>query len=482
MGMPFWIKLSYSRRLFVWLVSYSIMLVGCFIFFQYGREREFKTAELNSQLQLINRYIARELEDGRPFDTEIFASAGRFDDLRISIIDSIGEVVYDNSLDRLPEANHFSRKEISEARERGEGFTIRRHSESTGDSYFYSATMADGGIIIRTAVPYTMSLTRMLKADYTFVWIMGAVALLFCVFGYFATSRVGLYITRLKDFAASAERGERITETEPFPHDEIGDISNNIVRLYARLQHAMAQRDREHASAMYQQQEKERIKKQLTNNINHELKTPVTSIQLCLETLQSHPGMSEDKRQEFIDRCMANADRLKRLLEDVALITRMDDGGKVIMRERVDLTAIINSVADECKPGAAARGMTIVSDIEAEIIVNGNKQLLESMFYNLIDNAVAYSGGTEIDIQCCKGEERVAIMVSDNGCGVAAEHIPHIFERFYRVDKGRSRASGGTGLGLAIVKNAVHFHGGTVNAENRSAGGLLFTIILPTVH
>lgn len=478
--MDSWIRHSYAGRLYLWLLIYSLLLVGCCVIFQYEREKEFKAAELNSQLQLINNYISSELADGKSPSEIRIGELKPVGEIRISIVDSDGRVVYDNSLDHLPHSSHRDRKEIAEALRYGTGYSLRRHSESTGSTYFYSATRTHEGMIIRTAVPYTLSLDQILEADYTFLWIMGGVAVIFCLTGFVATRRVGEHIIRLSKFAASAERGERITDTEPFPHDELGDISNHIVRLYARLQQAITDRDREHASAMHQQQEKERIKKQLTNNINHELKTPVASIQVCIETLLTHENMDAPKRREFLERCLANAGRLKRLLSDVALITRMDDGGKVIIRGPLDLKEIIAAVTDDALPAAEAKGIMIKNSIRTPLPMTGNPDLLESVFRNLIENAVAYSGGSLIELKIVSWQpDRVVISVSDNGCGVGSEHIGHLFERFYRVDKGRSRASGGTGLGLSIVRNAVVLHNGSIRVDNRTSGGLNFTISLP---
>lgn len=478
--MDSWIRHSYAGRLYLWLLIYSLLLVGCCVIFQYEREKEFKAAELNSQLQLINNYISSELADGKSPSEIRIGELKPVGEIRVSIVDSNGLVVYDNSLDHLPHSTHRNREEIAEALRYGTGYTLRRHSESTGSTYFYSATRTPEGMIIRTAVPYTLSLDQILEADYTFLWIMGGVAVIFCLTGFVATRRVGEHIIRLSKFAASAERGERITDTEPFPHDELGDISNHIVRLYARLQQAITDRDREHASAMHQQQEKERIKKQLTNNINHELKTPVASIQVCIETLLTHENMDAPKRREFLERCLANAGRLKRLLSDVALITRMDDGGKVIIRGPLDLKEIIAAVTDDALPAAEAKGIMIKNSIRTPLPMTGNPDLLESVFRNLIENAVAYSGGSLIELKIVSWQpDRVVISVSDNGCGVGSEHIGHLFERFYRVDKGRSRASGGTGLGLSIVRNAVVLHNGSIRVDNRTSGGLNFTISLP---
>ena len=476
--MASWNKLTYPRRLFLWLLGYSLLLVGCFVGFQYHREKEFKIEELNAQLQIINDGILDDIAAG---DSPVVAMRNYpriFNDLRLSVISPDGKIIYDNSLDSLPSDNHLRREEIAEALKTGTGFTVRRHSNSTGESYFYSATKGRDGLIIRTAVPYSLSLSELLRADFGFIWIMGGVTVIMCIIGYFATRRVGLHILRLNRFAAKAERGERIYDTEPFPNDELGSISNHIVRLYASLQQAIADRDKEHRNALFEQHEKERIKKQLTNNINHELKTPVAGIEVCVETLMSHKNMADEKRDEFLTRAMTNVSRLKRLLADVALITRMDDAPASIAKEPLDLSEIIAEAVDNYTDKASAAGFCIDNRAKEPYHINGNESLWLSVFHNLIDNAISYSGGDCITIE--RNANR--IIVRDNGHGVAPEHLPHLFERFYRIDKGRSRIAGGTGLGLSIVKNAISLHGGSISAENMSEGrGLLFTITLPPI-
>lgn len=454
-----------------------MLLVGSFVCFQYHREKEFKIDELNAQLQLINRHILNDLENDQDVARISTSQLHPFEELRVSIIDGSGNVVYDNSLDSIPDENHLLREEISEAITSGTGYAVRRHSESTGNTYFYSATSGNGGYIVRTAVPYTLSLSELLSADFGFLWIMGGVTLVMCVLGFFATRRVGVHIMRLNRFAECAERGERIYDTVPFPKDELGAISNHIVRLYANLQQANADRDREHRAALHEQQEKERIKKQLTNNINHELKTPVASIQVCVETLLTHKNLSGEKRDEFLHRCLANTDRLKRLLSDVSLITRMDDAPESIGMETVNLTDIIAEEVEESEPVSVRKNINIINDINMPLPMVGNYPLLASVFRNLIDNAMAYSGGDKITIKLLSSDaDRIYLTLSDNGCGVASEHLPHLFERFYRIDSGRSRAAGGTGLGLAIVKNAVAIHGGSISVANCAGGGLQFAI------
>ena len=474
-----WIRLTYHRRLFLGLVAYSWLLLLCFAVFQYHREKQFKAEELNGRLQMINDRIIDRLGKGDSVFNPSMAAPHDFADLRVSIIDDEGRVVYDNSVDTLPGADHRSRKEIVDALAHGEGFDIRRHSESTGNTYFYSAMRGDG-FVVRTAVPYSVPLRRLLAADYAFLWFMLLVTAVMCGVGFVATRRLGKHVERLSRFAEKAERGERISDTEAFPHDELGEISHHIVRLYARLQQAIADRDRQHRLVLHEEQEKIRIKRQLTNNINHELKTPVAAMQVCLETLLTRQNLSEDKRREFIERCYRANERLRRLLADVSAITRMEEGGQNILREAVSLGEIAAEVCGEYEALARENGVTIVNAIPPEVVVLGNATLLASIFRNLIDNALAYSGGTRIEMRCrAIGGGMLSVMVSDNGSGVGAEHLPRLFERFYRVDKGRSRRAGGTGLGLAIVKNAVLWHGGAITVANVAGGGLCFTFTLP---
>jgi len=474
-----WNRLDYPKRLFLWLLAYSLLLAGCFAGFQYHREKQFKIDKLNAQLQLINAHLLEELADGSEAARGFTAQRHPFEELRISVIDTAGHVICDNTLDSLPRADHRSRKEIAQALRNGTGHAVRRHSESTGKTYFYAAMLGENGYIVRSAAPYSVSLADLLRADFGFLWIMGGATAAMCLAGYFATRRIGLHVLRLNRFAERAERGERICDTEPFPQDELGSISNHIVRLYADLQQTVSDRDKEHRAALYQQQEKERIKKRLTNNINHELKTPVAAIQACMETLLGHPEMSGEKRTEFLQRCMTGVNRLKRLLADVSLITRMDDAPASIVREPLDLAAVVAEAAAECETMAAGKGMKIANLVAGPLPMTGNPSLLASVFRNLIDNAIAYSGGTQTTIGPVRADAgRTVITVADNGVGVPPEHLPHLFERFYRIDKGRARAAGGTGLGLAIVKNAVLLHGGTIAVDNRPEGGLIFTITL----
>ena len=217
------------------------------------------------------------------------------------------------------------------------------------------------------------------------------------------------------------------------------------------------------------------LKRQLTQNIAHELKTPVASILGYLETITENPKLDDETKKQFIERCRVQAVRLKSLLRDISVLNRMDDVSGLITFEETDISRIVADMEKEISLHVAARDMTFSNTIPAGIVVHGNHSLLYSIFRNLADNAIAYAGqGTAMTLSAEDKGDRWLFTFSDNGCGIPEEHLPRIFERFYRVDKGRSRKMGGTGLGLAIVKNAVIIHGGTITARNNAGGGVTF--------
>ena len=472
------IRLSYHKRLFLMLLAFFWSIILCFIYFLYTREKQYKTDFLNAQLQLYNTTLLQTIESAPSFEEYVETHTLPFEDLRISIISLDGTVIYDNMLTADSLDNHSKRPEVADALKKGEGHNTERLSASDGREYFYSATRGKE-FVVRTAIPQSDALKELLKTDWTFLGTMMSISLAMSILAYFATRRLGKNIERLNRFAAKAEKGESFDEEEPFPNDELGSISNHIVRLYSQWQQTIKDRDIAHEARLREEQEKIRIKRQLTNNINHELKTPVASIQVCLETLLSGINLSEEKRQELIERCYTNNERLRRLLGDVSLITRMEDGSQLISKEAVDINNIINEIADDLAIVPEEERFTLHSNFNEQVVVDGNPSLIGSIFRNLTENAIAYSGGRNIYISLLENNEELCrICFEDDGCGVDEKQLPRLFERFYRVDKGRSRRMGGTGLGLAIVKHAVQFHGGNISVTNRLNGGLRFEFSL----
>lgn len=472
------IKISYHKRLFLILLAFSWCIILCCVGFQYQREKEYKSELITVQLRLFNQHILEAYEEGLVLQEYIDSQELPFEGLRISVISLSGEVVYDNTLSLETLDNHRYRPEIDDAFKDGIGYHIRRQSTSDGREYLYFATRGDD-VVVRTAIPYSSSLRELLKAEWNFLIFMIIITLVMSILAYFATQRLGKTIERLNRFAAKAEKGERFDEDEMFPNDELGSISNHIVKLYAQWQQTIIDRDIAHQNAMREEEEKIRIKRQLTNNINHELKTPVASIQVCLETLLSGIQLTEEKRQELIERCYSNNERLRHLLNDISLITRMEDGSQLIVKESININRIIDEIADELAVMPQEERFTLHTQFNEQVIIEGNPSLIGSIFRNLTENAIAYSGGKNIYITLLENNNQsCTIRFEDDGSGVEEQKMPRLFERFYRIDKGRSRRMGGTGLGLSIVKHAVQFHGGTIVASNRKQGGLRFDFTL----
>lgn len=230
----------------------------------------------------------------------------------------------------------------------------------------------------------------------------------------------------------------------------------------------------------HEQAEKEhQMRRELTQNIAHELKTPVASILGYTETILDTPDMSEEIRQQFITRTHAQANRLAALLQDVSMLNRMDYAADLLTKERVDVSQLFADIVQETAIAFEKHRMTLNNSLPQDIVIQGVPSLIYSIFRNLMDNAVNYAGeGTVVQISAEPTDDSWVFRFSDNGVGIAPEHLPRLFERFYRIDKGRSRSLGGTGLGLAIVKNAVLLHGGAITVSPADKGGLAFEFTL----
>lgn len=581
--------LPFSQRLFLSVIFLFLGYAVCFMLFQYKREKAYKIELLNTQLQNYNNQLCDFLADHHGVNSDSmqsYVTTHMMPNLRVTLIEPSGKVVYDNTNANWKSfANHSSRKEVQDALMYGSGYSISRQSESIqGEEYFYSARYYPPyRIIIRSALPYNLSLAEHLQADSGYLWFALIICLVLIFIFYRFTRKLGKSITKLQQFAMKADRNEPIDMDilQTFPKNELGEISQHIIKIYKRLHRAKEalyiEREKlishlqtsheglgvftkerqeilvnnlftqyinnisdrnlrstneifdipelqpiieflnrnegnfskeEKRYAMHlnknarsftveciifqdmsfeisinditQEEEQARLKRQLTQNIAHELKTPVSSIQGYLETIISNPNIPQENVRVFLERSYAQSNRLTFLLRDISVLTRMDEAPELVEKEQVNLSKIVENILNEVALGLEEKHITVVNKLPSEVILTGSSSLLYSIFRNLTDNAIAYAGNDiQITINCFREDEKFYYFsFSDTGVGVPEEHLNRLFERFYRVDKGRSRKLGGTGLGLSIVKNAVLFHGGTIFAKNMPKGGLEFVFTL----
>jgi signal transduction histidine kinase len=461
-------KLSVGNKLYLGVISVFLVFAVAFIVFQRTREKRYKEETLHLQLQDYNDRMHVSLEFLRKTDEKTlsnYVKQHNEKNIRVTLIDKSGHVFFDNlRKDYSHFADHSNRTEFIQALKTGQGATVDRKSNTTNIDYFYSATyFPKSGYVIRTALPYDSDLAKSLETDQHYMWFALGAFLLLTILLYRFTQRLDRNIQKLRIFASRADNNETLDTDDliDFPNDELGEIAERIIKIYRRLETTRKEQDK--------------LKRELTQNVAHELKTPVASIKGFLETIINNTSIDENTRKQFLERCYAQSERLGYLLQDISTLNRMDNAPETMDIEDLDIVEIITQIQQETILDLEKRNMSYVNNLPKTISIRGNKNMIYSIFRNLTDNAIAYAGeGSTITISAVKEGNFWCFAFSDTGIGVPEEHLSRIFERFYRVDKGRSRKMGGTGLGLAIVKNAVMLHGGKIKAMNQPQGGLCF--------
>lgn len=225
----------------------------------------------------------------------------------------------------------------------------------------------------------------------------------------------------------------------------------------------------------------EQVRTDFAANVSHELKTPLTSIKGFVETLQAGAINQPEMAQKFLNIIMMEADRLTRLINDILSISKLESGDDQVTNERIRLDKMASDVVDMLSIHAKEKEITLHTSIDPDpVVIWGNPDRVEQMLINLVDNGIKYNKpGGSVTVKVFDNEKNVNLLVSDTGIGIAEEHIPRLFERFYRVDKGRSRSMGGTGLGLAIVKHIVMSMNGLIEVHSKLGEGTEFLVTLP---
>lgn len=483
-------RISYQWRLFIPLVALLWFIIATLVYYQYRREIEYRKESITSQLSNINNRIITAYE--RDYNLKQFMEFVNqyyentvYDDIMISVFDATGNVLYQIGLPirQSYDDNEYT-PEMSQVEEKGEGRALRPNIFHPDQMFYYAAKRSDDGrIYVHTAMPFTVSLSTALGTEPIMWFIIIVLSVVVTLIAFFSTRYISKNIMLLRDFANRAASNRNFVAISDFPHDELGDISRQIVRMYREKDRAMAKSEHEHKVALRATQEQARIKRQLTNNINHELKTPVGVIKGYLDTILSSPDMPDDMRTRFLVKAQDNVERLCSLLNDVSTMTRLEDSAGEIPTTEIDYHDLVYDVSNDLDVSNINGDLSFSFDIPFDCNIKGNYTLLTAMLFNLIRNSANYSHGTEIELRMIKEDDDFyTFSFADDGDGVSDEHMPHLFERFYRADAGRTRKSansGGTGLGLPIVKNTVTSLGGTISVCNGRLGGLEFIYTLP---
>lgn len=479
-------RFSYQWRLFIPLVTLLWILVLSLLFFQVRRERAIRADILHSQLRLINERVITAYEndyDVVPFMHFVAQYFGSefYDDIRMSVYDTHdGSLIYSIGIP-LPNVDMSERGNQGISRNIASDPNLIQTSPQKDDMFFYSVRNSkDGNIKVLTAMPYNVTVADALKTDADMILIFIGIAVAMTFIAYVSTRYLGYTIRQLRDLAEHAATNREFTTWRRFPNDELGEIASHLVNIFNKSIHAQNKLEAEHRLALKATKDKAELKKVLTNNINHELKTPIGIIKGYIDTIVETPDMPDEQRIHFLKKAQTNVDRLCSMMNDLSTITRLEEAKDNIPVEEINFHELVFTVADEIKESGAAGNMKFVYDVPIDCEIMGNASLLTGALLNLSKNAAAYSQGTEMGVKLVKESNKFyTFAFYDNGTGVEEKHIPHLFDRFFRVDTGRSRKAGGTGLGLPIVKNTIVTLGGSITVANRKGGGLEFMFTLP---
>lgn len=476
--------MSIQSRLALLLIGLSAgVILGLSIFSTISLDNYFR-ARLIDELDTQSRQAEFVVRSLIQFDSSRYEHLRRYArsaNIRLTLIDQHGTVVFDSELpvERLAAVeNHLLRPEVQEALRTGTG-TSTRHSATVNVDLLYLARKipepfpeASGfgaAAILRAAVPLTQ-VDEVLHDIQSKVAAAGVVVLLAVVA---TTVFVARRVSRpIKEMAAISEKIRAGDLEQRIPirsSDEFGKLAETLNGMLDKLNEDISKLKK-----------LERVRSEFLGNVSHELRTPIFAVQGMLETLLNGALEEKDAARNFVERSLANTQRLNALLGDLIEISRIESGEMKMSFRYFNLGEFLGGICAELQPQAEQRSITLVfhpgsRDVQAL----GDKDRLKQVMVNLIENSIKYNRpGGEVAVSCERSDHRVLISVSDTGVGIPPEHVPRIFERFYRVDKERSREAGGTGLGLAIVKHIVEAHGGTVEVRSDVGKGSTFSFEL----
>ena len=370
-------------------------------------------------------------------------------EMRVTLVGEDGKVLFDSEADSASMENHGERPEIVEAMETGEGQAVR-NSETLSENTFYYAVRLENGSVLRIAKDAGSIYSIFGRALPSLFMVLLALIVLCMVLAHYLTSKLIAPIERLAENLDESNDGTDYEELTPFISmikEQHEDIMKNA-----------------------------RMRQEFTANVSHELKTPLTSISGYAELIET--GMaSEEDMVRFAHGIHSSANRLLTLINDIIRLSELDGTEEEVSFERLNLYQLADTCVEMLALNAEKHKVTIrLSGMECYI--TGNKQMIEELLYNLCDNAIRYNNeGGSVSVEVYPKHGQTVLTVRDTGIGIPKEHQERIFERFYRVDKSRSKSTGGTGLGLAIVKHIIAKHNAKMELASEVGKGTTITVI-----
>lgn len=370
------------------------------------------------------------------------------ENLRITWVDADGTVLYDNDKDATLLENHKDRTEIQEAFKTGVGEEVRRSDTLDMDTYYYALKLEDG-TVIRVATEARTILSIFLSSMPFIIWLVSAIILLCIWISYVLTKQLLIPIEKMAENLDDSSQEPAYKELVPFA-DKIRLQHENILSI------AKSRQD-------------------FTASVSHELKTPLTAISGYAELIENHMA-KPNQEIYFASQIRKNADRLLALINDIIQLSELDHQEVIHEFAHVDLYEIAKECVQSLNVNAQRRNVEIIFS-GMNCLVYGEKHMIREMIVNLIQNAIQYNNeGGKVLVYAGNRNGRGYLRVEDNGIGISKEMQEHVFERFYRVDKSRSRETGGTGLGLAIVKHIVEIHGASIKLDSAPGRGTRISV------
>ena len=436
------LRLSLIALLAILATTVGITIVYYNLFQKQVKSDLRMNAQLLSDTEVFQNAYAGVPAEYEYLENSAFARL-KADNLRITWIYQDGTVLYDNDTDATGLTNHLDRPEIQAAIADGCGESVRR-SDTLNLNTFYYALKLDDGTILRVS-------TQARSITSVFITVAPVIALILAAILFICTVLGHLVVVQLlKPIEMMAEHLDDPLHESVY--EELVPFAEKI-----RLQHENIL-------------EAATMRQDFTANISHELKTPLTAISGYAELIENHM-IDSDSTEHIARQIRRNAERLLSLINDIIKLSELDHTETNRIFEETDLREAAENCCDNLRMNAAAKNVTI-RFAGTKALVKGDRELLREMTGNLIQNAIQYNNeGGFVRVEVGTEGGHAFLKVADNGIGIPKEHQERIFERFYRVDKSRSRETGGTGLGLAIVKHIAEIHGAKIRMESQPGKG-----------